>query len=174
MFSFNTSSWQKGYEQAELDFRKVQAKYRGESPLDVVKRIEAMPLLMFGKSQDFQLGYETYLMNKTQEVVNTPQFTTFLDDIRRDYTTKPHALNVDGYQVAKCLFESKMRHEGLTYKEAHDYIVMNRREKTKDMTVNERFRYQEFLSEVATVLDRLEVSFEGTAKHPHESEEING
>ena len=174
MFSFNTSSWQKGYEQAELDFRKVQAKYRGESPLDVVKRIEAMPLLMFGKSQDFQLGYETYLMNKTQEVVNTPQFTTFLDDIRRDYTIKPHALNVDGYQVAKCLFESKMRHEGLTYKEAHDYIVMNRREKTKDMTVNERFRYQEFLSEVATVLDRLEVSFEGTAKHPHESEEING
>lgn len=179
MFNFHTNTWQKGYEQAELDFKKVQAKYKVACPLDVVKRIEAVPFLMFGKSQDFQMGYEAYLDKVTQDVVNTPSFTTFLDDIRRDFITKPQVprppIELDdreqaGYQVAESLYHTWFN-QGASLEEAHGRLVAERRIRTSSFAMS--VGYAKFTSELAQRVE-LEYCFKATAEEYPESEGING
>lgn len=165
MLNFHTNEWQNGYTQAQVDYSRLKAKYPHADIIALTERLRRTPLSWILKSQDYQLGYESYLFEISAERQSMADYTT------KPPVPQPHLLNINGYQLAKCLFES-LTAEGLTYKEAHDYIVMNRREKTKDMTAVEKLEYAKFLNEVASVLDTLESSFDAKAEGYGELEEV--
>lgn len=149
MLNFHTNEWQNGYAQAQADYSRLKKRYPHADVTSLTQRLRKTPLSWILKSQDYQMGYESYLIEISIERQSMA-----------DYTTKPPVprpiIELDeneqtGYDTAESLYHTWLA-QGATPEQAHNRLVMERHTRTANFS--HAIGYAKFANKIASVLDQ--------------------